>query len=577
MNKKNNMKYHSTKRSAVKGALFALFTILNLYPLDSMAQWATNSYLNNPVCTQENTQQMSVIVPDGSGGAIIAWMDLRVSSDIYAQRIDANGIVKWTDNGVDICSATYFRGQPVAIPDGSGGAIIAWPDYRNGNDFDIYAQRVNGNGAVQWTTDGVMISGAVRDQTVPVLASDGNGGAIITWTDARSGDPNNLNIYAQGINSNGTLKWAQEAGVCTYATSRIQPAIISDGSGGAVIGWYDTRNESDGTSVSDIYAQRISSAGSALWAADGVSICQAYRMQSSPVITTDGNGGFIFAWNDERNLDNIYPINSDIFAQRVNINGMVQWTANGIGICTTTSRQTNVSIASDMAGGAVIVWQDWSGFANSVYVQRVDGSGTILWAGGGIPIGSGGKSEPVVFSDGNAGTFLTWLDYRTSGQVSDIYAQHLNANGNELWTFGGVPVSTGYGTQQRHHSVYDDNGGILVAWEDYRNINVDIYAQHLKPDGTCGGSISTGEGTLRADPEITVYPNPFVNDLSIDVSSLSSQHPVSVSLLDSSGRILNTSTGNGIMKMTLDRLRPASYVLSIRYEGLLINKLVIKE
>jgi hypothetical protein len=577
MNKKINMKYYSTKGSPIKGTFFALFTMINLLSLDSMAQWSTNSYLNNPVCTQENTQQMSVIVSDGSGGAIIAWLDLRVAADIYAQRIDGNGIIKWTDNGIDICSATYFRGQPVAIPDGYGGAIIAWPDYRNGIDYDIYAQRVNGSGAILWTTDGVMISGARGDQTVPVLASDGNGGALITWTDARSTEANNLNIYAQGINSDGTLKWAQEAGVCTYAWNQIQPAIISDGSGGAVIGWFDTRNESDGTSVSDIYAQRISSTGSGLWTANGVSICEAYRMQSSPVLTSDGSGGFIFAWNDERNVDNNNPINSDIFAQRININGVVQWTANGIGICTTTTRQTNVTIASDMAGGAVMAWDNWSGYANSVYVQRVDGNGAKLWTSGGIPIGSGGKSGPIVFSDGNGGTFLTWLDNRSSTQVTDIYAQHLNSNGNELWAFGGVEVSTAYNTQERHHSIYDDNGGIIVAWEDYRNVNVDIYAQHLKPDGTLGGSITTDDHTLKIDPEISIFPNPFVNDLSIDVSSLSSQSPVFVSLLDSSGRILHTSSGNGVMKITLDRLKPASYILSIRYEGHLINKLIIKE
>jgi hypothetical protein len=140
-----------------------------------------------------------------------------------------------------------------------------------------------------------------------------------------------------------------------------------------------------------------------------------------------------------------------------------------------------------------------------------------------------------------------------------------------------VEVSTAYNTQERHHSIYDDNGGIIVAWEDYRNVNVDIYAQHLKPDGTLGGSITTDDHTLKIDPEISIFPNPFVNDLSIDVSSLSSQSPVFVSLLDSSGRILHTSSGNGVMKITLDRLKPASYILSIRYEGHLINKLIIKE
>jgi hypothetical protein len=574
--KKNTMRDFSAKPSAMKALSFALVIVLFLYSNDSVAQWATNSYLNNPICTQSSTQQMSVIVPDGAGGAIITWLDLRVSMDIYAQRIDVNGNTNWTNNGISVCSAAYFRGQPVAIPDGLGGAIIAWPDYRNGNDFDIYVQRINGNGTALWETDGVLICGATGDQTVPVLVSDGNGGAIITWTDARSADPNNYDIFAQGINSNGTLKWALEVGVCTFPQSQLKPSIFSDGSGGAVIGWYDTRNESDGTSVSDIYAQRISASGSALWTANGVSICKQYRMQSSPVITSDGVGGFIFAWDDERNLDNTYPYNSDIFAQRVNINGVVQWAANGIGICTTTTKQTNVCITSDMAGGAVIAWQDWSGFSNYVYFQHVDGNGTILLAGGGLPIGSGGKSEPVVFSDGNGGTFLTWIDNRGSSQVTDIYAQHLDASCTEQWAFGGVPVSTAFSSQLRHHSVYDGNGGIIVAWEDYRNVNIDIYAQHLKSDGTCGSSVTTGTMVIKADPEISIFPNPFVDELSIDLSYISQDSPVVVTLLDASGKVVNISSGNGIMKMNLGMLKPASYLLSIRYEGHQVNRLIVK-
>ncbi len=34
------------------------------------------------------------------------------------------------------------------MSDGSGGAIIAWQDYRSDDNYDIYAQRVDASGAL---------------------------------------------------------------------------------------------------------------------------------------------------------------------------------------------------------------------------------------------------------------------------------------------------------------------------------------------------------------------------------------------------------------------------------------------
>ena len=53
--------------------------------------------------------------------------------------------------------------------------------------YDIYAQRVNASGVVQWMTDGIAVCMAGYDQTYPRIVSDGSGGAIVTWQDTRSG------------------------------------------------------------------------------------------------------------------------------------------------------------------------------------------------------------------------------------------------------------------------------------------------------------------------------------------------------------------------------------------------------
>ena len=126
-------------------------------------------------------QYIPTITSDGAGGAIVTWEDSRSGNyDIYAQRVNASGAVQWTADGVALCTATGSQWAPTITSDGAGGAIVTWQDYRSGN-YDIYAQRVNASGAVQWTADGVALCTATGYQGAPTITSDGAGGAIVTW------------------------------------------------------------------------------------------------------------------------------------------------------------------------------------------------------------------------------------------------------------------------------------------------------------------------------------------------------------------------------------------------------------
>ena len=217
-------------------------------------------------------------------------------SDIYAQRVNSAGEVQWTADGVAISTAADNQVGPQLISDGSGGAIITWQDDRSGN-CDIYAQRVNSAGAVQWTADGVAISTAANNQQSPQLISDGSGGAIITWQDYRSGT--SCDIYAQRVNSAGAVQWtADGVAISTAAIDQFNPQLISDGSGGAIITWQDYRSGNY-----DIYAQRVNSAGAVQWTADGVAICTAANSQDSPQLISDNSGGAIITWSDDRSRD----------------------------------------------------------------------------------------------------------------------------------------------------------------------------------------------------------------------------------------------------------------------------------
>ena len=380
-----------------------------------------NSWTRNGVviCNASYAQASPSIIRDGLGGAIITWEDSRNGHwDIYAQRVDFNGGIRWMKNGVPISRADNSQWNTQIIGDGSGGAIITWEDYRNGN-WDIYAQRVNKDGNIQWAENGVEICSSINAQIGPKIIGDGLGGAIITWEDYRNGM--NLDIYIQRIDSQGEILW-YENGLALCKASEIQasPCISRDGHGGVIVTWEDYRNKSH----LDIYSQRVDSYGNTLWTDNGIAICKVYGNQRSPQISTDGSMGAIIVWYDYRNQ------NRDIYAQRVDLYGNLKW-ADGIAICTANSDQYYPKIVGDGQGGAIITWKDYRNGYIDIYAQKVDSNGIIKWTNNGVAIcvSNRNQDKPRLIGDGQGGAIITWQDSR-KGEY-DIYVQKIDSMGRD--------------------------------------------------------------------------------------------------------------------------------------------------
>lgn len=73
--------------------------------------------------------------------------------NVYAHKIDNSGQILWDSSGVPICQKPFVFVdivRPLLTSDMQGGAIITWIDYRKGAgvDVDCYAQRVYSDGNV---------------------------------------------------------------------------------------------------------------------------------------------------------------------------------------------------------------------------------------------------------------------------------------------------------------------------------------------------------------------------------------------------------------------------------------------
>jgi hypothetical protein len=144
------------------------------------------------------------------GGAIISWTDFRTgtTADIYAQRVNTTGAVQWTATGVIICTSADDQIKSQLVSDGNNGAYITWEDHRNVGNFDIYAQRIASNAAINWAATGFLICSAPNNQLSPMIVSNGNLGAIVVWQDFRNG--NNFDIYETGFNISGIVATGNE-------------------------------------------------------------------------------------------------------------------------------------------------------------------------------------------------------------------------------------------------------------------------------------------------------------------------------------------------------------------------------
>lgn len=297
----------------------------------------------NRACLTTTSQQLPEVCSDGAGGAIVAWSEIRTPAtgrDIFAQHMSATGALLWTSSGQPVTTApgiqvfvgaggaaiylaglTEAQAAPV-VPDGAGGCFLTWQDDRTfgATRDDIYAQHLTSSGTVAagWSANGVAACTDPLSQVFSTMLSDGAGGAIVTWDDARPG------VFVQHISSSGVADGPAIGlliSTAAFDTKRF-PIGVADGSGGGIFAWYDSRNGDD-----DIIAQHVTTAGGLAvdpgWQVDGVNISTAFDGQGaggSGWACSDGAGGAFFTWEDLRDFG---TNGIDAYTQKVLASGVL--------------------------------------------------------------------------------------------------------------------------------------------------------------------------------------------------------------------------------------------------------------
>ena len=457
------------------------------------------------------TQASPTAVVDMTGNLFVVWVDDRTgNNDIYAQSVSPQGEALWVEDiRIHDETGTAEQGAPMLTTHGSGLAVVAWHDNREG-DYNVYLQQVDARGARLWATDRrVNQDTSLAAQTYPAVSAAADGTILIGWLDQRIG---NGDLYLQRVSAQGDCLWAQEIRVnqaSEQATNR--PALIQLTGGTSVISWLDPldnhvylqsfdqqgnqrwaktlrANQSDQPANAErapalaplasgliitwerahdpaLYAQSISDQGAFQWPGER-------RVSSDPGMLA-ANAGFIaiaaideqrvaVAWSDQRN-----HASGDIYAQSLNLAGDRGWTYDvQVNDAAGTVDQTLVDIATTAAGISTLVWQDQrAGAVAQLYLQRVMPDGQPLWSQD-IPVPQIGPTHyaqraPKVANLGDD-TFVAWSDL--SSGVARIYLQRLDAAGNRMWTRP-QQVSSGSSDQNNPALAINQQGDLFVAWE----------------------------------------------------------------------------------------------------------------
>lgn len=456
-------------------------------PHPAAASWPTNG---RAIVTAATTQQHPAIASDGAGGAIITWQDFRLPRvNVFAAHVLASGEpdVLWPVDGrallndpVALATAAGGQVSPAIVSDGAGGAIVAWQDLRdNTTDFDIFAQHILGSGQIdaRWPANGTALVAFAGNQERFVMVPDDAGGAIVAWVDARAGVAQ-TDIFAQHVLSSGVVdpRWPANGLVVAGASGAQNfPAIVADGTGGAIVTWEDPRPGSLGL---DVYAQRILASGVTApgWPLNGSAVCTSAGDQGRATITTDGTQGAIVAWSDNR----VAVGAVHIFAQHVSGSGTVdpRWPVDGRRISDAGVLESRPIAVSDGEGGAVVSWQAFTVHINQ-FAQHIRGNGVLdpAWpaAGKALALSVGDQTFGDAVSDGAGGAVVAWEE------AADVIAQHVLISGDLDPTYPTagralVQLPSGQGDVAL---VATGSGGAIGTWSDGRDGNIDVYAMQV--------------------------------------------------------------------------------------------------
>ena len=374
--------------------------------------------------------------------------------------------------------------QPKVKPLADGGWYVSWFD-SDPNDqppvgYDVYLQRLDANGYEQFPHGGIQVADLSNDWTQDYgLDIDTNGNALLAFLDTREGA--NWQVTATKMDKSGNALWGPMGVQLTnfQKKSNYAPKIAGTSDGNVMVAWTTVI-----ANVGVVMVQRLDNNGNPLWRKPLI-----FREKDSNYMLADmhasDNGSVILSWTRDTGFYSEHQLR----ANKLSPTGKRLWGKNNVTIFDQGSLQFGEFpyFVSDSHGGAVFGWYDSYPYLQS-FAQHIRADGSEVFPHNGVPGTTDTDRvsvEPSVSYDANAdATYLFWTEEDSLQTVNGVYGQRFDGQGNALWNpLGLVLIPLGTDTQTFVETV-PVNGSVLVFWVDSPGYGLGtLQAAKLNPKG----------------------------------------------------------------------------------------------
>jgi hypothetical protein len=197
----------------------------------ALAQWPDDPDSNMMLCDRFGDQTIPKIAATSDGGCYVCWYDHASGNyDVYMQRLNGNGEIQWAPGGMLISNEaqdTWLTDYDMTV-DSDDHAVVVFNDIRTGGDWDIYAYRISPAGDFVWGDDGLTLSDNSNFEANPVVAVTSSGNFVFGWQD-------DTIVYLRKVNAAGFDIWSPHTITLSSTYGLANPQVVPAENDGAVV------------------------------------------------------------------------------------------------------------------------------------------------------------------------------------------------------------------------------------------------------------------------------------------------------------------------------------------------------
>jgi len=238
--------------------------------------------------------------------------------------------------------------------------------------------------------------------------------------------------------------------------------------GETAVVWTDCRDgERDG------FIQVLTEEGEPKFPENGLKFADSPFQVWEPRVSPCADGGWFVAW-----IIRIFELNNNfpetIFITKIDSEGEIIWgeELSGIMVVEYEHIRDYHLIPDNDLGLVITVLGDDGDTELKAFQILADGEISPDWPEDGVLITANQPDESNAISDALGGVYSCWID------SSNIFIQHISAEGELHWDEDGLPIDLREGSSCIEMCP-DGEGGAFLAWINSR----DIYAQRISPEG----------------------------------------------------------------------------------------------